>query len=185
MKQLLAARGTPAAIVGVLVLAVAGGGYAIASGTGTITVCVQHNGGGLYKATKCAKRDKRLSWNKVGQRGATGATGAAGQNGATGATGAAGQNGVTGPAGPVTLTHLLSVAVSCAGGTACAGASPPCPAGQVPISGEVIGENTRLYTIQSREQAGAWSGVVENTAASSATFKIGVICSSSTTATGF
>jgi hypothetical protein len=173
MKQLLAARGTPAAIVGVLVLAVAGGGYAIASGTGTITVCVQHNGGGLYKATKCAKRDKRLSWNKVGQRGATGATGAAGQNG------------VTGPAGPVTLTHLLSVAVSCAGGTACAGASPPCPAGQVPISGEVIGENTRLYTIQSREQAGAWSGVVENTAASSATFKIGVICSSSTTATGF
>jgi hypothetical protein len=184
MKQLLAARGTPAAIVGVLVLVLAGagGGYAIASGTGTITVCVHHNGGGLYKASKCAKRDKRLSWNKVGQRGPTGATG---PTGTTGATGAAGQNGATGPAGPVTLTHLLSVAVSCAGATACAGASPPCPAGQVPISGEVIGENTRLFTIQSREQAGAWSGVVENTAASSATFKIGVICSSSTTATGF
>ena len=179
MKQLLAARGTSAAIVGVIVLAVAGGGYAIASGVGTITVCVQHNGGGLYKASRCAKRDKRLSWNKVGPRGPTGATGA------TGAQGSAGQNGATGPAGPVTLTHLVSIASSCAGKTACAGVSPPCPAGQVPISGEVIGENASLYTIQSREQAGGWSGVVENTAASLATFKIGVICSSSTTATGF
>jgi hypothetical protein len=180
MKQLLAARATPAAIVGVLVLAVAGGGYAMASSSGTITVCVQHNGGSLYKARKCAKRDKRISWNKVGRRGPTGATGA------TGATGQTGQTGQTGPAGPVTLTHLVSVASSCAGGnTACAGASPPCPAGQVPISGEVIAGNVDVFTVQSREQAGAWHGVVENTAASPATFQVGVICSSSTTASGF
>jgi len=179
MKQLLAARGTSAAIVGVIALAAGGGGYALASGAGTITVCVRHNGGGLYKASKCAKRDKRLSWNQVGPRGSTGAPGA------PGARGSAGQNGATGPVGPVTLTHLVSIASPCAGKTTCAAASPPCPAGQVPISGEVIGENASLFTIQSRELAGGWAGAVENTAASPSTFKIGVICSSATTATGF
>jgi hypothetical protein len=70
-----------AALAAVAVL-LAGGAYALASSSGgTITVCVSHNGGALYKAKKCAKHDTKLSWNKVGQQGPGGAPGA---NGAPG-----------------------------------------------------------------------------------------------------
>ena len=43
-----------------------------------ITACVHHSGGGLYKATKCAKGDSSLTWNITGPKGAPGAKGAAG-----------------------------------------------------------------------------------------------------------
>jgi hypothetical protein len=41
----------------------------------TITVCVHHAGGGLYKASKCAAHDSRLTWNVKGPAGAQGAPG--------------------------------------------------------------------------------------------------------------
>lgn len=92
-----------ALVLGVAVLVLAGGGaYALASSLsgGTITVCVHHKGGTLYKARTCAKHDKKLSWNKQGPAGATGATGPKGAIGATGATGTQGPPGpATGPAG--------------------------------------------------------------------------------------
>jgi hypothetical protein len=81
----------------VVALAVAGGvAEASGSGGGTVTVCVKHDGGGLYKAKKCAAKDKKLSWAKQGPAGPRGATGAAGPKGATGAKGAAGAKGVPG-----------------------------------------------------------------------------------------
>lgn len=70
-------------------LLVAGGGaYALASSsTATITVCVSHRSGTLYAAHKCNKRDKRLSWNTAGRRGAQGPRGLQGPEGVQGASG--------------------------------------------------------------------------------------------------
>jgi hypothetical protein len=84
-----------------LVLAIAGGGYAIASDGGTIQACALKRTHVLYTG-KCKKGDKKLSWSKVGPRGATGPTGASGAvgpRGVTGATGAPGPQGATGAIG--------------------------------------------------------------------------------------
>jgi hypothetical protein len=77
-----------------LFCAIGGGAYAAASSSKMVTVCVKHSGGELYQAKKCAKHDKKLSWNEKGVAGATGAAGAAG---APGAPGAAGTPGAAGP----------------------------------------------------------------------------------------
>jgi hypothetical protein len=58
--------------------AAAAGGAIAATGGGTITVCVRHNGGGLYSARHCARHDRRLSWNVQGPKGATGSQGSPG-----------------------------------------------------------------------------------------------------------
>jgi hypothetical protein len=56
-----------------LMLLAAGGAYALASSAGgTITVCVSHKDGTLYRAAKCAKHDTKLSWNKQGPPGKNG-----------------------------------------------------------------------------------------------------------------
>ena len=71
-------------LLGVAVVALTGGAaYALASSSsgGTITVCVSHKRGTLYKAKTCAKHDTKLSWGKQGPQGATGATGATGPSG--------------------------------------------------------------------------------------------------------
>lgn len=73
-----------------LFCAIGGGAYAAASSNNTVTVCVKHSGGELYQAKKCAKHDKKLSWNEKGVAGSTGAVGAAGAPGAPGTPGAAG-----------------------------------------------------------------------------------------------
>lgn len=55
-----------AAVVGVATLLITGGSaYALAasSSAGKITVCIRHAGGALYKAKKCARHDKKLTWN--------------------------------------------------------------------------------------------------------------------------
>jgi hypothetical protein len=98
-----------AATLGVAALVLAGGGaYALASSTGgTITVCVTHHGGTLYKAKKCAKHDSRLSWNKQGSAGAPGATGA---------TGPQGPKGDTGPQGPGAVSFSMTLPSSTAFG---------------------------------------------------------------------
>lgn len=55
-----------AAAVGVAILLITGGSaYALAasSSAGKIAVCVRHAGGALYKTKKCARHDKKLTWN--------------------------------------------------------------------------------------------------------------------------
>jgi hypothetical protein len=93
---------TSAMVLGAVALMLAGSGaYALASsGGGTITVCVSHSRGTLYKARKCAKHDGTLSWNTQGPAGATGPQGRQGLQGPTGPTGATGSTGRQGPSGP-------------------------------------------------------------------------------------
>jgi hypothetical protein len=76
-RRVGAARKGPAMATGIVaMLAVAAGAaFAAMSGGGTISVCVHHSGGGLYRANKCARHDKKLSWNVQGPRGAQGVTG--------------------------------------------------------------------------------------------------------------
>jgi len=81
-----------------LVLAAAGGALAAGSG-GTVTACAKKHGGTLYEAKKCAKGDRKLTWNQVGPRGATGARGPQGSQGPQGPAGAAGAAGVNGAPG--------------------------------------------------------------------------------------
>ena len=85
-----------------LALALGGGAFAIAAGSdgGAINVCVSKADGTLYKASRCAKHDPELSWNKRGPIGPTGPRGPQGAKGETGATGPRGPQGATGPQGP-------------------------------------------------------------------------------------
>jgi hypothetical protein len=103
MRRLLSARATPAVAVGVLMLLVAGGGYAIASGGSTISACV-HKGDHVLYTGMCKKGDEKLSWNKVGRPGRSGATGATGPAGPTGPAGATGATGAKGPQGDTGAT---------------------------------------------------------------------------------
>jgi hypothetical protein len=184
MKRLLAARGTPAALVAVIALLAAGGGYALASGGGTIKACVTKGSNVLYTG-HCAKGDKKLSWSKVGPQGKQGPQGF---QGIQGAAGVQGPRGNTGPAGPVTLTHLVSSMLSCGGGADCAGVSPTCPSGTFPISGEAIDYAFGEYVVTSQEDSSThtdWFVSLVNTTGSSANYQVGVICSSASSATGF
>ena len=78
MRRLFASRTTSAAVAGILVLLVVGGGYGIAavSSSGTIKACAQKGGNHSLYTGKCRKGDKKLSWNVKGPKGATGAAGA-------------------------------------------------------------------------------------------------------------
>ena len=87
--------GAAAVMVAAVLLVVGGGAYALASTSGgTITVCVSHKNGTLYKATKCRKHDKKLSWNK---QGVAGPQGPRGQQGLPGNQGPKGDTGAAGP----------------------------------------------------------------------------------------
>jgi hypothetical protein len=90
MRRLFSSRGMSAAATGILVLLIAGGGYAIAGGSGTINACAQKHGHHLLYTGKCKKGDKKLSWGVQGRPGLAGATGPVGPKGATGTTGATG-----------------------------------------------------------------------------------------------
>ncbi len=90
MRRLLASPGTAAIAVGVVALLAAGGGYAIASGGGTIHACAKKSNGALRRANKCQRGEKGVSWNINGPRGSAGATGAQGPQGPQGPTGPAG-----------------------------------------------------------------------------------------------
>ncbi|MGH2875421.1 MAG: hypothetical protein ACRDLR_06230 [Gaiellaceae bacterium] len=54
--------------MGVPVVLVVGGGYALANTGGAIRACSQKHTHVLYMG-KCKKGDKRLSWNKTGPPG--------------------------------------------------------------------------------------------------------------------
>jgi hypothetical protein len=70
------------------VAAASGGAYAAMTASSTsIVACVHHNGGGLYKARKCARHDGRLVWSVTGPRGATGPQGPQGNQGPQGIQG--------------------------------------------------------------------------------------------------
>ena len=84
MRSLFTSRPLAVVAAGIVVLLVAGGGYALASSGGTITVCVHKRSGGLYRARRCARRDGKLSWNIQGPRGVPGAQGPKGATGAAG-----------------------------------------------------------------------------------------------------
>lgn len=87
-----------AVVLAAAILSAAGGAYALASSRGgTITVCVDHKHGTLYKAKKCRRHDRKLSWNRHGATGGRGVTGAPGPQGAKGDSG---PQGVQGPVGP-------------------------------------------------------------------------------------
>jgi hypothetical protein len=92
-------RPSAALVVSTVALIVALGGTSYAAFTtslsNSIVACVHHNGGGLYTARKCAKQDKRLTWNITGPHGAPGPPGQTGTPGATGATGPAGPPGLS------------------------------------------------------------------------------------------
>jgi hypothetical protein len=128
MRRLFASRGTAAAFVGALALLVAGGGYALASGTAsTIHACIHHKGGDLYIANTCATHDKQISWNKVGPRGPQGLKGKTGATGPQGpgatsvdfnTTGSASPTLKTlGHTGPLTATGTCTTTGSGAGAT--------------------------------------------------------------------
>jgi hypothetical protein len=82
-----------------VILAAGGGAYAATSAGRTITVCVDHNTGGLYRAHHCAPHDKKLSWNGRGPSGARGPVGPKGDAGAQGLKGDAGAQGLKGDRG--------------------------------------------------------------------------------------
>jgi hypothetical protein len=97
---------TPALGVAIaaLVLAASGVSYAAATRSpATISGCVHDKGGGLYVARKCARHDRRLTWNVRGLAGSRGSTGAAGTPGAVGTPGTPGTPGQPGtPGAPAT-----------------------------------------------------------------------------------
>ena len=89
MRRLFASRGTSAAATGVLVLLLAGGGYAIAASGGQIRACASKRNGALRLANKCKKSERRVSWNATGPAGARGPQGAQGPQGTQGPAGPA------------------------------------------------------------------------------------------------
>jgi hypothetical protein len=136
MRGLFASRATFAVVVGLLVLAIAGGGYAIASGGGKIQACAQKRTHVLYTG-KCHKGDKELSWSQVGPAGAAGAAGRQGATGASGATGPSEAFNATAASGPTdiglspTFTTVLSLTL---------------PLGSYVLNAEVVAANGSTTT---------------------------------------
>ena len=92
-----------------VILAPGSGAYAGSSGAGAISACVHHHGGGLYRASNCARHDGRLNWDVRGATGARGPTGAQGPKGNTGATGVPGPTepaAVANPSGPSGIANF-------------------------------------------------------------------------------
>lgn len=77
MRKLRASY-APVIVIGVLAMAtaVAGGALAASSTHGAIKACVNHKNGTLYKAKHCKRHDQSLEWNKQGPRGKAGTNGA-------------------------------------------------------------------------------------------------------------
>jgi hypothetical protein len=145
--------------VAAVLIAIAGA-YALASSSGgTITVCVNRKGGALYRAKKCAKGDRKLSWNKQGP------AGPAGEPGAQGPRGTQGQQGIQGLQGPSGISSYQVItgtpAESSGSGANFDSAFAFCPPGTNPLGGgfSSSGSNTTIYVRNDQpigENPGAW-----------------------------
>jgi hypothetical protein len=183
MKRISGIRLTPVIAAGIVGLLIGGGGYAIAaSGGGTVNACIHKANGNLYVKSKCQRGDRKISWSKIGPRGATGA---AGRQGATGAAG------VTGPAGPVKLTTVTSDAIANPAG-AQTGGSISCPAGEFATGGGISGSATTQSANASYPlldpatgHDDGWVAFMNNTGAGAraANFHVYVICAAATSVT--
>ena len=129
MGRLFSSAGALAAVA---ILIAGSAAYALASAGGrAITVCVSHKNGTLYKAKKCSRHDKKLSWNKQGP------TGPRGSRGAQGIEGQAGPSGAQGPTGPSNGYFAQTT-----GSTV----SLPVPAGNYVVQGQAfIGNSTPAF----------------------------------------
>ena len=124
------------ALGAVAVLIVGGSAYALAASRGgTITVCVTHHGGALYRAKKCAKHDRKLTWNKQGRPGATGAQGSQGLQGAQGPQGAQGSQGAPAIASVTTRVNDSGANGTLVGAGALLTESVSCNAGEIATGG--------------------------------------------------
>jgi hypothetical protein len=167
-----------------LLIAIAGA-YALGSSSGgTITVCVSHKGGSLYRAKKCAKADRKLSWNKQGQPGPTGQSGAQGLPGIPGQQGVRGQQGIQGAPGISNYQVIRGTLVESSGsGANFDSAFAYCPSGTNPLGGGFSsgGSDDTIYVRYDQpvgENPGAW--YVQTTSASAGAYTITpyVVCAS-------
>src|SRR4051794_22877585 len=85
MTDLSSSLRSPGRLLGVIavVIAMCSATFAVTYATtaekgGKITACVKKSDGTLYSAKKCAKGDKKLTWNKQGVAGPAGPDGKAG-----------------------------------------------------------------------------------------------------------
>lgn len=164
-------------LVAAALLIAAVGTYALASSSGgTITVCVSHKGGALYKAKKCVKPDRTLAWNQQGPPGSTGQPGPEGPRGAQGPQGDPGRQGIQGPPGAASYQTVTGTPVpSSSGGINLDSAYAYCPPGTSPLGGgfSSTGANNTIYTREDRpigSTPGAW--YVQTTSASEAQYTI-------------
>jgi hypothetical protein len=172
MKRISAIRATPAIAAGIVGLLIGGGGYAIAAGGGgTVNACVHRANGALYIKSKCQRRDRKISWSKVGPRGAAGARGA------------------TGPAGPVKLDTVTSGPIANPAMTQ-TGGSVSCPAGEFATGGGISGSTKTQSANASYPlldpatgHADGWDAFMNNAGATAATFHVYVICTTATSVT--
>jgi hypothetical protein len=167
-----------------LLIAMAGA-YALASSSGgTITVCVNHKGGSLYRAKKCAKADRKLSWNKQGSPGPTGEPGAQGARGIQGQQGVQGQQGIQGASGISDYQVITGTPAESSGsGVNLDSAFAYCPSGTDPLGGGFSsgGSDNTIYVRYDRPigaDPGAW--YVQTTSAAESTYTITpyVVCAS-------
>jgi hypothetical protein len=125
MRRLTTSRAVSIAAAGGLMAVSAGGGFALATGSSNvIRACVHRHGGDVYVAKKCAKHDRKISWNRTGPTGPQGQTGPKGDKGDMGNTGSQGPGATSlvydaagapsparttlGTAGPWTVTGLCT-----------------------------------------------------------------------------
>jgi hypothetical protein len=181
MRQRMTSRGASAALASALTLLVVGGSYAIASGGGQIHACASKRNGMLRLAKHCTKKEKGVSWNARGPKGAMGATGA------TGANGPPGGQGVTGPRGSAGATNVVERANS---GTIPANGDitipVDCQPGEVATGGGAFDRgNSGVYLYQSGPSPAnvgltpnGWIASFHNTTATPGTGIVFVICAS-------
>jgi hypothetical protein len=192
MKRIWGIGRTPIA-AGIVGLLIVGGGYAIAAGGGgAVNACVHKSNGVLYIRSSCQRGDRKISWSKVGPRGATGTAGPRGATGATGTTGSAGPKGATGTtgaAGPVKLDTLTSGPIANPAG-AQTGGNLSCPAGEFATGGGISGSSLAQSANASYPlldpatgHDDGWIGFMNNTGATAATFHVYVICAPATSVT--
>lgn len=88
-------------VVGVAGVLIGAGGLALAASSGGVLhACASNRTGALRLATRCAKRERSVTWNVQGRQGPPGTAGTPGAQGPQGSQGPQGLQGVQGPTGP-------------------------------------------------------------------------------------